>query len=758
MGVSCQIYKSTNGTILEVTDTRGNPSALYQQALEYTNNREEALDIWSTAYTENYEQSEGIWVSEPSLNNVLGFINSKDYSSLSGEAKRGMLDSTLAVGLGSMSELLNKLSEGLNNTLGYTVTRQTLDNIDVFTEAEKDFILSDTSNKEALVDLYFNLKGTPQELLNKELEELDPLLQSFDASNLTPLGKPRLINPVELDNRLKSIFAGKTSQEEFDEAIEDLEYESIAVKYRNDPSFRLALMNKYSNLTIAPVYTTSGDNLVRVNKNSDELTYQQTLKMDVVNDELLSKIDTIQDLPEVMWSSSIETIKEVVKEIEGSSTNFGIDIIGLSDKVSLANRQNVIDILEEVAVVTTKLRLGTFSVSEIGTAMKNIIELNGNTSALKFNYVKHDSDAKAILELPQSVSESRAFGKLGLLKLSDTIFQKIKKIGNTNRLVEKFIGLSEKRLSKWDLNMFKPTAFDSDGNFSYKKYSDPNNAESLRKGIVDYLQGKVKASNNSTQSSSVANLMEMEATKIAFNITTKITPTDYVGELKRFSTLSTDPLYLNSQYLSDFYVEALREKFNDTPLYNEFLKHIVIDGGGIRLTTNDPYVINMGKLLLPSTGTLAKLKEYTIVSKDENLRSVFREQFIDVKSDKIGIQEFRDLYVNNPQTLPFFEDKYEIDGDVLVVPEQAPTFIKVREKGVTVFERIGQMKGMSIFKALPNMSESPINILGNRVSKAVNLDVNGLIRESSSEDLGISIKLPSTKELTQLKEDLDACN
>lgn len=57
MGVSCQIFRDRNGSIERVETPDGRPSALYQEALAYTQNEKEALDLWTVNYLTEFRES-----------------------------------------------------------------------------------------------------------------------------------------------------------------------------------------------------------------------------------------------------------------------------------------------------------------------------------------------------------------------------------------------------------------------------------------------------------------------------------------------------------------------------------------------------------------------------------------------------------------------------------------------------------------------------------------------------------------------------
>ena len=137
--------------------------------------------------------------------------------------------------------------------------------------------------------------------------------------------------------------------------------------------------------------------------------------------------------------------------------------------------------------------------------------------------------------------------------------------------------------------------------------------------------------------------------------------------------------YLTEDYVSDFYIEQLKEKQKNSAKYRNFYSNFEVNEKGINLLNTDDI-------------TMQQIEIYA----DDNLRqySLISKQIPDLQVDDIN-ENPRDLVVNNPKTLENYKkDLFRVNEDTIILKDSVETFIKVNDE---IYENVEVKGNLSTF-------------------------------------------------------------
>ena len=142
--------------------------------------------------------------------------------------------------------------------------------------------------------------------------------------------------------------------------------------------------------------------------------------------------------------------------------------------------------------------------------------------------------------------------------------------------------------------------------------------------------------------------------------------------------------YLTNEYVSDFYIDYLREKKKNSKKFKNFYSNFTVNEKGIQLVNDDEI-------------TLSVVKQYA----DENLKqySLISKQMPNLIEDESVVSNKRDEYINYPQNAPKFEGQsYLLPNDVgMIAKDTTEDFLRV---GRDVFELQDTDGNISLYSKL----------------------------------------------------------
>jgi hypothetical protein len=145
--------------------------------------------------------------------------------------------------------------------------------------------------------------------------------------------------------------------------------------------------------------------------------------------------------------------------------------------------------------------------------------------------------------------------------------------------------------------------------------------------------------------------------------------------------------YLTEDYVSDFYIEQLKEKQKNSAKYRNFYKNFEVNEKGINLLNTDDITIQQIEIYADDN-----LRQYSLLSK----------QMPDLKVDDINENQ-RDLTVNNPQTLEDYKkDLFRVNDNTIILKDNTETFVKVNGE---IYENVETDSNLSVFAKI----ETPIS-------------------------------------------------
>jgi len=137
--------------------------------------------------------------------------------------------------------------------------------------------------------------------------------------------------------------------------------------------------------------------------------------------------------------------------------------------------------------------------------------------------------------------------------------------------------------------------------------------------------------------------------------------------------------YLTEDYVSDFYIEQLKEKQKNSAKYRNFYSNFEVNEKGINLLNTDDI-------------TMQQIEVYA----DDNLRqySLLSKQMPNLKVDDINENQ-RDLIVNNPQNLEDYKkDLFRVNDNTIILKDNIETFVKVNGE---IYENVETDSNLSVF-------------------------------------------------------------
>lgn len=137
--------------------------------------------------------------------------------------------------------------------------------------------------------------------------------------------------------------------------------------------------------------------------------------------------------------------------------------------------------------------------------------------------------------------------------------------------------------------------------------------------------------------------------------------------------------YLTEDFVSDFYIEQLKEKQKNSAKYRNFYSNFEVNEKGINLLNTDDI-------------TMQQIEIYA----DDNLRqySLLSKQMPNLQVDDVNENQ-RDLIVNNPQTLEDYKkDLFRINDNTIILKDNTETFVKVNGE---IYENVETDSNLSVF-------------------------------------------------------------
>lgn len=699
--MACTIFRDSNNNIQSVLDPQGNPSKLYNSALELYN-EEQALEIAMTPYTEEYKASNGAITQEPDLETVMTYISR--YNNQNKKLTKTNIDelrnNTLTLPFSYIEEISSQLGELYPKGI-FTLNKQTLRKSQLYTETEIQTILGDGDTQKniksfadkVIAEASLNNDNVDSINSNLALYETPELISVQDTSELIGIGKFRELNPFLIDKGLRQKVGGIKNREQFETAL-DTANEAIVEQYYSNTEFANNLFEAYSQMDRMPLLEddAQGGLSAKVNNNIKTFT-QQSLILDADNTQLLNIIDLLKSTPPLVWANSSVEIEDMLLRVEDYATDAGIDVIGISDQEYTYNEmQNLLSSVESLA-------LGNIVEADIQNFADNYNSVFKNNLAplITARNINPSNKGRNLVVVDSIKSEQQLFDENNLVKANNEgVYHRINRQQDIENLYDYVTDLVQFNPNVIDKQALYSTAY-SNNVFNYKKASNPVNKEAIRDDIRRYVQQQGFSE-------------ELTLYKIAFGhpLTFPAPIIDKQQEISKALSVKENYDYLTKDYIADFARTYLQEKLNNSDIFNKLYNHFAFNERGIVLKDNDPYSKQEISLLTPENSLL---RQYTAISKDSDLNTLFAVPL----NEAILEKSVREFYMNNPEQLPQKTLQYELTEDEAYLATQnlQDNYLNINNE---IWEKVKPYKNITIYQRLPNIQDPNFN--------RYNIDVN----------------------------------
>lgn len=743
MGLACKIHRNRLGDIDFVEAPNGQLSELYQQAVEYTNDREKSLDIWTVAYTNGFNEN-GIKSrdknGEPLLKDVLSYIklNRVNGKRLQKEHIVGLQNNLLTLEVNSLQDLYVELRKTFYENGVIKFDKVKLEKSWIYTTDEINEILSNKGLRKQIVDIIDRIEG---ELMfnEKNTDRINSLIETHDYydtdvlvdyGSYVGIGKAKVLNPNDTHKDLSKVLAGIKSKDEFDKAVSKLPYDAIIEKYNKDKKFANDLFEVYSN--IKPVYKV--DEQGNRVKEQDRL---KTLKDTVVVYGDASKLnayyDILNETPNAVWEESEVEITNILKDLEKEFINYNIDIVGLSETFNTKSQKEILDFVDKVITFVEKVDSLKVSDSEFQDIVKEVSDFLGQTEnySMVYDTVSLENSENLIIDLIddyRKYDELDLFNKFGYIKTSDgSYFHKVNKLEDTDSLLNLLYNMVLNNHRILPQEAYYPTAFTEDNKFSLGELKNHDNVEDIKNDISKFLDKKVTELGFDKQQGAKELLMYKYILGHPIKIEKGATEIDFLKQ----ANFNGNEGYLTDDFISDFYNYVLEQKANDTELYRDVLSKFTVQDD--RIILNNPDMVTVKKaeaLIKPSV--LKNLKQYALISDNNSLKD-----FVEINNRDYTLLDKAEVYKRNSLLLENYKGDYTtIDKGkgLLKIDNVADNFIRINNK---VYVKTDNNIYQEVGKKYSQVKEQ-----GTTLNKGIRIKANNLYSEN---------------ELKTINKELDEC-
>lgn len=640
MALSCRIV---NGL---VEAPNGKASKLFN-GLSERFDREKAMELYALTETEEYKDALFLDVDsngEMTINNFLRFIYRGE-----NEVNYGFetVDLQHKMSVQELSKLSSLFKEGI-----FTPTYDNLSSIGTFTQDEIYEILYSQEKQQNLKEFIENFE-TVQEV---------PLVEDFVSTEniYNEVGVNILKDPEIVKKEVLSILSDASTQNEVDIMVKSIPNQNLIDKYNNDPVFKQNLVNAALN-----------SEKIKVEKDIDQTldTILNTLDMELIDEAELSiiRIEQLNDK---------DLILEEFENLQDNLINAGLEI--KLDEYELSTKS-----INEIKSFTTSLQNlisnpNIESTSKFSDSLDQFTQ-KPNTELIDLSGLNINSSN--LLYIDSKQNEIVNFEEKSIIKVSDNLFVKVKDNYNLDQL---YNALYSKVVAKPSIipNDAILSAIEEDG-LSLEILRDEVNKEFILEDLKEYVQSKADTLPKSD--------MELKEKIILYKTFYEIgvkypeNTTSYNQENNRE--------YLQSDFASDFNKEILKNKKDNTKLYNYFYKFFQVDHKGIRPINDSTYTESYIKAGLNEIPQDIKnnLIGYAGLSKFFNL------ELAPVNSDLVVEERLK--VQQNPFLAPIVQGDYQLldDGEILTNKE-TEQFVRIED---TVYERILDYNNTALYKSLP---------------------------------------------------------
>lgn len=639
----CRIHRDLETEeILRVTNPEGNSSVLYKEALKVTGNPEEALNIWAVAYSPNF----GEWSQEPSISEVMDYINKSNTESLSIEEVTDVLDVSKEMGL-QPEELFSKLQGAfLNNRGQFIVDKKRLQKSGLYTEDEIEDLMT-----------FPHIRATVFETINKmrtTLSETDLEVTSMGeapikvmTSEKNSIGRGKQMSMDVVDEYL---LTNLTSTKDISNLSDDNVREAIEGNKEALDYVKILLNTK---AIVPTVIVRDGEVISKSNEDLAE-SMLQTVTVNESKLEFTKVLDQLREISDESWYTQFEQIIPILRGISEEAADIGIDIIGIENKAMDKTREEIIGFLEfldDFNVASENSNINESDVIEVANEINDFFDrqetINRQVVAIPSQF-----KGKELTVVEGEVNEEALYKEAGLVRAFGNVFQKVPVYSSYN---EALAGIPLSR--KMDIMQLNQQV---------------NTSAPLTE---DYETSKI-----------------ISLIKINSGAVETKTPQDLS---LRFENMPDNKDYLATDYVYDFYRMSLLEKLDNSPMWDKALKYFKVNSLGIDFYAPVDQVDQVKEVLKTDNDLYTVLRDYAIMSKNSNLDFLLtdftNEGFNTIETRRVAAY-------NHPESVnPLTVDYTRVSENTVVTNNETSEFVTLMGD---VYELTDFNQGVSVYSKI----------------------------------------------------------
>lgn len=681
MGVKCQIIRDSEGEILNVEAPNGNNSLLYKDLLSLSGSKDRALALWAFSYTEEFQNTEkndtdanGEYLAD----NVIKFVESSEIP-LSATDIASIETSLLNIPVRSLQSLYNTLTKAFYTNNIFSVSKKALEDSKLYTKREIETITRSPKIRTQVHSTIKKIEGHLKMYGDVSLERKEisnPLL--FKTDTLSPIGK---YENVDLTEELTPYLAGITDVYEFEQAIKMLPFPSV-IKAAEQGTFSTMLYNKYSQIMPVEKYFVKDGEMVQ---QTNEIPFKTILKTGTKVPLISVETDALVQLPLKLESIVQKELKTLLKTIADKSIEAGIDLFPLTEQYSKRPTQQIVDFVAKTDAFIALLHYNAADLKDVenfAVIYNEFFELTPKPIVAYTN--KSDF---SITNITTSLDEIEMFEKFGMIKVGTNEYQKV----NTEEDIEEIaVAMAIENHEVFPQAAYFPVAYNANDEFVPTKVNE-DNARQIKLSIRNFVS--IQASKHfATMKTKTAE--QIVLFKILFGHKFFSETVDTQQAFINYLEFNGDPTYLTGEFISDFYIAQTKEKYKNSPLYNEVLRHFTVFEGGIQ---------GQAPINVPNTPLMQNLKDYSVMSKTMPTINTPMERNISPTEPFL-----RMLYLNTPEILPNYKGTFRSTDDGIIVPNSSKSFIRI---GQQVYERKNVIDGSTFYKEIVALTSPDYNVI-----------------------------------------------
>lgn len=640
--MSCTFRTDKNGEIISVRTKSGKSSQLYKQALNYTGDKQQAIDIVAITQSADFQDSVVYIGEEPSLEQVLKYSaqTNGNQNELSPQQSQDLMNSLYGLNISSIEEFQNKVNTAFYKDGLFAPTQKSLQDSGIYTAYEARNIIND-------IELQKKIKNAVEGLNNTDYSEVE--VESFtgqvEKGNIfNSFGKLSVLNPyIVADDIVQTLGAPQTRQE-FDDNLNKIEY-PIFLQNANSEELYQEMQQYVRAEEMTDV------NGVITNTTTSILP---ALELGVDTAELNSaNIDSILSIPQPVIEQNYQEVRIVLEQVEKDMANAGVDVIGLKDNADNPNLKTFLQTLSDFTHIP--------SVENTQIFTEAYAEFFGQPIVSKTQVLKNLSTNRNYVTLETNKAEDTLLIEKNLLKVEDGVYMKVRRqsVDELYRILNTFPG-KEITPEQVEINAAQ-----------IENIANADNAEEL------YL------------------MKRYFETPLNFPVETDVAQEEVNNEIYESSKVD--------EFIPEFQKEALNQKLKNSEQWNNFYSNFEINNRGINLINTDPITLNnLNSWIDVIKPSIARdLKQYSLISRQ---LPILGEQEIDADYSITSLDSQRALAVNYPLSVSeVVDDNFRITEDVIILKNATEPLVRIGEE---VYETVQAKGNLGMYAKLPTYNNT----------------------------------------------------